>query len=176
MPATAKEYNLIINDEIDERYHVEKSTRAAALYLKKAHNQFGSWILAAAAYNRGKAGIERDMEYQYSSNFFDLYLNNETSRYVFRILAVKHIMEHPKDYGFVVPNETLYPEISIKRVTIENSIDDLPKWAIENGVNFKIFKKLNPWIISNKLTINPTEQIEVYLPDENEQLQPYKRS
>lgn len=176
MTVTAEEYELLISDEIDERYHVEKSTRAAALYLKKAHNQFGSWILAAAAYNRGKAGIERDMEYQYSSNFFDLHLNNETSRYVFRILAVKHIMEHPKDYGFIVPNETLYPEISMKRVTIEKSIDDLPKWAIENGVNFKIFKKLNPWVISNKLTINPKEQIEVYLPGENEQLQPYKRS
>lgn len=176
MPAAAKEHNLMISDEIDERYHVEKSTRAAALYLKKAYNQFGSWILAAAAYNRGKAGIERDMEYQYSSNFFDLHLNNETSRYVFRILAVKHIMEHPKDYGFSVPDETLYPEFSIKKVTIENSVDDLPKWAIDNGVNFKIFKKLNPWLISNKLTIKPTDQIEVYLPDENEQLKPYKRS
>ena len=176
MPGTAKDYNLIVNDEIDERYHVEKSTRAAANYLKNAYTQFGSWTLAAAAYNRGKAGIERDMEYQYGSNFFDLHLNNETGRYVFRILAVKYIMEHPADFGFVIPEETLYPELKVKKVTVENSIDDLPKWAIENGVNFKILKKLNPWLIKNSLTIKPTDQFEVYLPDENEQLKPYKRS
>lgn len=176
MPGTAKDYNLKVNDEIDERYHVEKSTRAAAKYLKNAFNQFGSWILAAAAYNRGKAGIARDMESQYGSNFFDLHLNNETSRYVFRILAVKHIMENPSDYGFLLPEETLYPEISTKKLIIENSIDDLPKWAIENGVNYKILKKLNPWLIKNTLTVKPSDQIEVYLPNENEQLKPYKRS
>jgi hypothetical protein len=176
MAGTAKDYNLIVNDEIDERYHVEKSTRAAANYLKHAYNQFGSWVLAAAAYNRGKAGIERDMEYQYGSNFFDLHLNHETSRYVFRILAVKHIMEHPEDFGFILTNEVLYPEIKVKTITVDSSVEDLPKWATENGVNLKIVKKLNPWIIKNSLTIRQDFPIELYLPDETEQLKPYKRS
>ena len=176
MPATAMDFNLIVNDEIDERYHVEKSTRAAAKYLKSAYKQFGSWILAAASYNRGVAGVERDMEYQYGESFFDLHLNNETSRYIFRILAVKHIMENPEDFGFFLPEEALYPKIKVKTVIIQNTIDDLPKWAVENGVNFKILKKLNPWLLKSKLTVKPTDQIEVYLPEENEQLKPYKRS
>jgi len=176
MPGTATEFGLKVTSEIDERYHVEKSTRAAATYLKNSYAKFGSWMLAAASYNRGKAGIERDMEYQYGDNFFDLYLNSETSRYVFRILAVKHIMEQPKDFGFVIPEETLYPEIKVKTVRVENSIDDLPKWAVENGANFKILKKLNPWLMDKKLTVTPADQIELYLPEENEQLSPYKRS
>lgn len=176
MPETAKEYQLTINDEIDERYHIEKSTRAAAKYLKKAYDQFGSWILAAASYNRGRGGIKRDLEMQYGTNFFDLHLNDETSRYVFRILAVKHIMEYPAEFGFYLDDVSLYPEFNVKKVVIQNTVDDLPKWAIDHGVNLKILKKLNPWILTNTLTVKSNDQIEILLPDGGEQLRPYKRS
>lgn len=174
MPYTAKEYDLEISDEIDERLHVEKSTRAACAYLRTAKKTLKDWLLASAAYNRGIGGVRQDMSWQGTDHYFDTDQNSETSRYVFRILAVKLIFENPKAYGFNTDKLKLYEPFKTKRVIVKQSIPNLAKWALEKGINFKILTKLNPWLKGNKLTIkNKTYQL--LLPTESENLKPYKQ-
>ena len=174
MPYTAKEYDLEISDEIDERLHVEKSTRAACAYLRTAKKTLKDWLLASAAYNRGIGGVRQDMSWQGTDHYFDTDQNSETSRYVFRILAVKLIIENPKAYGFNTDKLKLYEPFKTKRVIVKQSIPNLAKWALEKGINFKILTKLNPWLKGNKLTIkNKTYQL--LLPTESENLKPYKQ-
>ena len=152
MPATAKEYGLIINDEIDERLNIEKSTMAACKYLLDANSKFDDWMLTAAAYNRGVNGIMKDLEEQQVNGYFDLHLNNETSRYVFRILALKLICENPEMYGFSIKESTLYAPIKTRTVEVNNPIENLSQWAIDNGTTYRMVKVLNPWIIGSKLS------------------------
>ena len=159
MPQTAAEYNLIINPEIDERLDIQKSTRAACAYLRKSHAEFKNWILVAASYNRGMGGLRSDMKKQYTSNYFDTEMNNETARYVFRIMAMKLILENPKAYGFKVPANALYPIQKTKAINISLPITDLALWSKNNGANIKIVRKLNPWIKGNSLTIQPINYI-----------------
>lgn len=174
MPFTAKQYDLEINDEIDERLHVEKSTRAACAYLRDAQDTLKDWLLASASYNRGIGGVRQDMRWQGTDHYFDTDQNSETARYVFRILAVKLIFENPKAYGFNTDKIKLYEPFKTKRVVVKQSIPNLAKWALEKGINFKILTKLNPWLKGNKLTIkNRTYQ--VLLPSESENLKPYKQ-
>ena len=154
MPPTAKEFGLVLNDEVDERLHVEKSTIAACDYLKKANFKFNDWFLTAAAYNRGQGGIERELEKQQVSSYFDLHLTEETSRYVFRILALKIVMENPEGYGFSMLYSELYEPIDTKSILVTESIEDLAFWAKENGTTYRIIKLLNPWVLRSKLTIN----------------------
>ena len=156
MPSAGKEYGLTINKEIDERYHIEKSTRAACAYLKDAHGKFDDWSLTAAAYNRGMGGIESDLEKQQVEEYLDLHLNNETSRYMFRILALKLIFESPNDYGFYPDEMYLYEPIDVRKVEVKESITNLTSWAVENGSNYHQLKTLNPWILGNSLTVNNT--------------------
>jgi membrane-bound lytic murein transglycosylase D len=170
MEGTAKDYGLIVNTYVDERMHIEKSTKAACAYLKKAYNKFGSWPLAAAAYNRGAGGIQSDMDYQYMNDFFDLHLNQETSRYVFRILAIKLIFKNPKLYGFDIPQEKMYPPYNVKSIKVSDSIKDLPQWAIEHGINYKILKLLNPWLLRSELVVGQNQEFELLLPETDEQL------
>ena len=151
MPATGKEYDMIINNEIDERYHVEKSTRAACDYLKKAKNKFGNWTAAAASYNMGKAGLKRRMDDQFTEDYFDLKLNNETARYVFRILAIKSIMKNPKNYGFNLDSSSLYKPYVTKSIALDSSVSNVAEWAKSLDLNYKIIKKLNPWILRNSI-------------------------
>lgn len=152
MPETGEEYDLTINGEVDERLHIEKSTRAACAYLRNANLKFNDWILTSAAYNRGVGGIENNLEEQEVTNYFDLHLNDETSRYVFRILALKLIFENPEEYGYDKDKITLYEPIAVRSIQVKESIDDMKHWAIANGSNYHMLKVLNPWIISNKLT------------------------
>ncbi len=159
MPETAKEYNLLINTEIDERLNVQKSTLAACAYLKKSHAEFKNWILAAASYNRGMGGVRSDMKSQYTNNYFDTEMNNETGRYVFRIMAMKLILENPKAYGFNIKPFDLYPIRNTKTITINTPIPDLAWWAKNNNVNLKIIRKLNPWLLTNSLTIKPINYV-----------------
>jgi hypothetical protein len=174
MPYTAEEYNLEMSTEIDERLHVEKSTRAACAYLRTAKESLKDWLLASAAYNRGIGGVRQDMQWQGTDHYFDTDQNNETARYVFRILAVKLIFENPKAYGFDTDKIKLYEPFKTKRVIVKQSIPNLAKWALEKGINFKILTKLNPWLKGNKLTIkNKTYQL--LLPTESENLKPYKQ-
>lgn len=151
MPATGKEYALEINDIVDERYHLEKSTEAACKYLLKAKEKFGSWTLAAASYNGGVAGVNNQISFQGVENYYDLLLTEETSRYVFRILALKEIMQKPEQYGFNVLESEKYPVIPTKTVEVTTSIPDLAVWAKEQGINYKILKIHNPWLRDRKL-------------------------
>ncbi len=151
MRTTGKNYDLEINKFVDERYHLEKSTRAASQFLKRLHRIYNDWILASAAYNRGQGGISEALEDQGVNSYFDLYLNPETSRYVFRMLAVKLIMENPEKYGFFIEDNEYYDTPETKTIEVSESIDNLKSFAIEHGTNYKTIKLLNPWIRSSKL-------------------------
>ncbi len=153
MPKTGKAYGLEINDLIDERYNLEKSTEAACKYLKKLYNQFGSWTLAAAAYNMGPYALEKQIKKQKVENYYDLKLNNETSRYVFRIIGYKLIDKNPKLYGFNLTKKDLYPPIKTYSIEIKESIENLADYAISIDQNYKIIKYLNPWILKNKIEV-----------------------
>jgi hypothetical protein len=164
MPATAKEKGMEVSDEVDERYHLEKSTEAACKYLVSAKEKFGSWTLAAASYNGGMNGISRKMEEQEVMDYYDLLLTEETSRYVFRILALKEIMSKSEKYGFNIPNEALYYNIPTKKIVIDSSITDLAKFAKTQGVNYKILKIHNPWLRDKKLTVTTGKKYEIEIP------------
>lgn len=164
MPETAKEKGMEVSDELDERYHLEKSTEAACKYLLKAKEKFGSWTLAAASYNGGMNGISKKMEEQHVDNYYDLLLTEETSRYVFRILALKEIMKNSDKYGFNIPKEALYYSIPTKKIIIDSSITDLAKFAKTQGVNYKILKIHNPWLRDKKLTNTSGKKYEIEIP------------
>jgi len=164
MSATAKEYGMEVNAFVDERYHLEKSTQAACKYLLEAKEKFGSWTLAAAAYNGGMSGITRQIERQKTTpNYYDLLLTEETSRYVFRILALKEIMQNPEKYGYSIPTTELYNRISTKIIEVSTTIPNLADFATEQGINYKILKIHNPWLrdISLKNNSGKTYKIEI---------------
>jgi|TARA_B110000914_G_scaffold64156_1_gene55989 membrane-bound lytic murein transglycosylase D len=151
MKGTAKEYGLEVNYAIDERYHLVKSTEVACEYLQKAYDEFGSWTMAAASYNMGINGARRKMLKQETNNYFNLHLNDETSRYVFRIIVIKEIMENPKKYGFVFRNNDLYKSPQVNQVRVDSTINDLYFFAKNNKINYKTLKKYNPWLRTSSL-------------------------
>jgi membrane-bound lytic murein transglycosylase D len=146
LDATAKQYGLEVSDEVDQRYHVEKSTEAACRYLREAHGRFGSWTMAAASYNVGQAGLDRQVARQGRTSYWDLLLNEETSRYVLRILALKTILSNPDQYGFVVRPADLYEQIGYREVSVSGEVPDFAVFAKEHGVSYKQIKLLNPWL------------------------------
>jgi hypothetical protein len=146
MPATGKELGLEINDEVDERYHIEKSTKAACRYLQKSYDLFGSWTLAAASYNMGARGLTQQIERQKSISYHDLRLNDETSRYLFRILALKLIISDPQKYGFYIPLNEMYPPYRYKEVAVSTPVPSWADFAIRHNTNYKILKLLNTWL------------------------------
>ncbi|MBC3538832.1 lytic transglycosylase domain-containing protein [Rufibacter sediminis] len=164
MPDTARGYGLLVNAEVDERFHVEKSTLAACRYLKSAKKKFGSWTNAAAAYNRGVGGIDRALEKQKVSSYYDLYLNDETSRYMFRILALKEVLGNPEKYGFELPKEQGYDVLPTRSLTVTSTIPDLAQFAVDQGTNYKTLRLYNPWIKAFKLTVAPGKQFVLQLP------------
>lgn len=164
MPETAKEKGMEVTDQVDERYHLEKSTVAACKYLLEAKNKFGDWTLAAASYNGGMAGITRRLQEQEVANFYDLLLTEETSRYVFRILALKEIMQNPAKYGFSMPNEVLYQPIPVKKIEIDSTITNLAIFAKSQGINYKILKIHNPWLRDKKLINKTGKKYELEIP------------
>ena len=151
MPQTAKEKGMEVNDFVDERYHLEKSTEAACRYLLEAKNKFGNWTLAAAAYNGGMGGVNKQITNQLVTNYYDLLLTEETSRYIFRILALKEIMRNSAQYGFDIPHEQLYHPIEVKKIQVDSTISDLAIFAKQQGINYKILKIHNPWLRDKKL-------------------------
>ncbi|ALM48385.1 murein transglycosylase [Flavobacterium psychrophilum] len=153
MPETGKERGLEVNDGVDERYHLEKSTEAACRYLNDAYKKFGSWTLAAASYNGGVGGVNKQITFQGVTNYYDLLLTDETARYVFRILALKEIMQHPLDYNFGMAPTELYPILPVKKVEVTSSIPDLAVFSKEQGINYKILKIHNPWLRDRKLDV-----------------------
>ena len=170
MKGTAREYGLEVNYAIDERYHLIKSTEAACKYLQKAYDKFGSWTMAAASYNMGINGVQRQVKKQNTNNYFNLYLNDETSRYVFRIIVIKEIMENARKYGFVFRQNDLYSYPSVKQIRVDSTINNLYSFAQENDINYKILKRFNPWLRTSKL---PDESRRVYyidIPKKSEEL------
>ncbi len=162
MKGTAREYGLEVNYAIDERYNLRKSTEAACRYLQKAYNEFGSWTMAAASYNMGINGVRRKIQKQETNNYFNLHLNDETSRYVFRIIVIKEIMENPRKYGFVFRDNDLYSYPQVKQIRVDSTINNLYSFAREHNINYKILKKYNPWLRISKL---PDESRRVYYID-----------
>lgn len=167
MEGSGREYGLEINDEVDERYHVEKATKAACDYLKEAKEKFGTWTLAAASYNMGQNGLEHQLERQKASNYYDLLLNTETARYVFRILAAKEILNHPGKYGFHYRDEHLWEPIKTEIVKVDTSVDDFAAFAKDRGINYKVLKNLNPWLRQSYLRNRSGKTYEIKLPQKS---------
>lgn len=155
MPAVGKSFDLEINDEVEERYHLEKSTRAAARHLSNYYRQFGNWQLALAAYNMGEGNMRKFKREQLVENYLDMNVNDETMRYLFRVIAMKSIIETPRQYGFYLEPADYYPPLSdytTERVT--ETIPNLAEWAKKRGVSYRQLKRYNPWLIDNKLTVS----------------------
>lgn len=164
LKSSGKELDLEITDEVDERYDPLKATEAACKYLKKAYKKFGSWTLAAASYNRGMGGLDRALEEQSVNSYYDLYLNDETSRYVFRILAIKEIAENPLRYGFQIGSNHLYQPESLKYVEVDETVRDLVTFAKTQGINYKLLKRHNPWLRENRLTVKKGKTYRIAVP------------
>jgi len=153
LKGTARDFGLEVTTEVDERYHPMKSTDAAANYLIKQREKFGSWTNAAASYNIGRRGLDRAFIKQGVSSYYDLLLGEETSRYVFRAIAVKLIFEDPEKYGFVFSEDALYKKEDLEEIEIISSIDNLRDWAFDHGINYKLLKRHNPWLRKNALRV-----------------------
>lgn len=164
MKKTGKEYGLEINSNVDERYHIEKSTQVAAEYLKKSKERFGTWTLAAASYNAGNYGIARRLKSQGVNNYYDALLPDETERYIFRILALKEIINNPKKYGFIFENKDLYKQQKTYTIKVDTAISNLALFAKEYGLNYKELKIYNPWLRENKLNNKSRKLYEIKLP------------
>ena len=164
LEATAKNYGLEVSADVDERYHIEKSTEAACRYFKEAYKVFNSWALVAASYNMGIDGVRKQLQQQGVSNYYDLLLNTETSRYVFRTLAIKEIMERPRSYGFNVITNHKYAQVPTVKVKVTRTIPDLIKYSLDNGCNYKVVKLMNPWLKSKTLTVQPGKFYYLELP------------
>jgi len=146
MKTTGREYGLEVNNNVDERYHLEKATRVACKYLKAAKDNLGSWTAAAAAYNAGNAGISIRLKEQQVTSYYDLLLGQETGRYMFRIVALKEIMSHPDKYGFNFRTKDLYKNIETTSIKIDTAVSDFASFAKDQGINYKILKLHNPWL------------------------------
>lgn len=164
MKATGQEYGLEINDNVDERYDIKKSTKVAAEYLINSKERFGSWTLAAAAYNAGNYGVSRRLETQEVTNYYDAKLPNETERYVFRILALKEVMTNPKKYGFIFEKEDLYTLPKTTTIKVDTVITNITSFAKGYGLTYKEFKIHNPWLRENKLNNRSRKEYEIKIP------------
>jgi membrane-bound lytic murein transglycosylase D len=166
MKPAGEKYGLEINSQVDERYHVEKSTEAACKYLKDSYNLFGSWIASAASYNMGQDGVKKQQTRQKAKNYFNLVLNSETSRFVARIVSLKYILQNPEKYGFDIKSEEKYKPIEYAEVTLDSSVADLADYANSFGVNYFILKMYNPWLRDNYLSNKIKTAYTIKLPKE----------
>ncbi len=164
MKTTAKENGLEVNSNVDERYHLEKATLVACEYLKEAKEKFGSWTMAAAAYNAGRTGMQRKINAQQVHDYYDLLLGEETSRYIPRIIAVKEILSNPKKYGFLFDSEDLYTASDVKIVKVDTVITNIASFSKDFDINYKILKAYNPWLRENKLNNASKKMYEIKIP------------
>ena len=165
LKTSGKELGLEITKEVDERYDPIKATETACKYLRKAYNKFGNWTLVAASYNRGMGGLDRAIENQKENSYYDLFLNEETSRYVFRILAIKEIVENPAKYGFKIKPEHVYEEEPLRYIEVTETIPDLVTFAKRHGTNYKLIKRHNPWLRDEKLTVKKGKRYRIAIPE-----------
>lgn len=165
MKPTAKEYGMQVTDEVDERYHIEKATRAAAKYLKSKKEKLGTWAFAMAAYNAGTTGVRNAITKQKAQSYFDLNMSEETTRYYFRIAAIKEIMENPEKYGFYLEQNEMYPPMTdFTLVNVDSTIENLGDFANKYGISYRILKVYNPWLRSYKLTNSSGKHYEIKIP------------
>ena len=165
MKAAAQKYGLEVNGEIDERYNVEKSTEAACKYLKESYASYGNWTMAAGSYNMGLNGIDNQMERQMTGSYYNLVLNEETSRFVARIVSMKMIHKNPERYGFDIPESELYQPYKTYNVTIDSEVKHFAEFAKRHNVNYKTLKYFNPWLRDNYLTNKSKKKYEIKLPE-----------
>ena len=168
LEGTGKEYGLEINSNVDERYNIEKSTRVAADYLKKAKARFGSWTLAAASYNAGQYGVDKQLDRQKVDEYYELLLGEETGRYVFRILALKEIMNNPEKYGFDYEEEDLYAPIQLNKIKVDTAVENFPNFAREFGINYKTLKIHNPWLRDDHLNNSSKRTYYIEIPEKGQ--------
>ena len=166
LKGTGREYGLEVNDNVDERYHIEKATEVACVYLKKSKERLGSWTLAAAAYNAGNAGMSRRLEAQKVNSYYDLLLGEETGRYVFRIVALKEILNNPQKYGFNFRDKDLYNKIPTYSVAVDTAVTDFAKFSKDFGINYKILKIHNPWLREPHLNNKTRKQYLIEIPEQ----------
>ncbi|MDO3694574.1 lytic transglycosylase domain-containing protein [Wenyingzhuangia sp. chi5] len=164
MPATAREYGLEVNDNVDERYDLEKATNAACQYILKAKEKFGTWTAAAASYNIGINGLDRRMEEQMVTSYYDVLLPDETSRYLPRIIAIKEILSKPYDYGFVYDKNDLYVLPKYRTVKVDTAITNIAGFAQNFNTNYKELKILNPWLRENELNNRSRKPYKIKIP------------
>lgn len=164
MKETAPAYDLEVSASVDERYNVLKSTDAACAYLQTAYNKFGSWTAAAASYNCGMGGYNSRATAQHTKNYYDLYLPEETNRYMFRILSFKHLISNAKALGYNLPDTATYKPIHTRAVTINSTIANLPSYANQHGISYKTLRILNPWIRGYSLPVKTGKSYELLLP------------
>ncbi|MEB2774712.1 lytic transglycosylase domain-containing protein [Algoriphagus sp. D3-2-R+10] len=165
LESTGKEYGLEITNDVDERYHLEKATFAASKYFNKAHARFRDWTAVAASYNMGQSGFSRRQEDQLTKNYYDLYLNDETSRYLFRILAFKVIFENPGKFGFHLRESDFYKNPSLRAIQVDSDIKNLANWVKQHGSTYKDLKLYNPWLRDEDLNIKRGKSYEILLPE-----------
>ncbi|MBT8239364.1 MAG: lytic transglycosylase domain-containing protein [Croceitalea sp.] len=165
MKATGREYGLEVNDNVDERYHLEKATQVACDYLNKWKDRFGTWTLTAAAYNAGPGGIQKYMGIQKADDYYDLLLGEETGRYVFRIMAIKEIISNPEKYGFEVENDDFYDAVPTFSVELDTAVASWADFAKEYEINYKILKRHNPWLREPHLNNSSRKKYVVEIPN-----------
>ena len=170
MPATAKEFGLEVNNYVDERYNLEKATEAACRYLKRAYSRYGNWESVAASYNGGMARISRELQAQGQNTAYNLYLTDETSRYMFRLLAMKLIMTRPADYGFSLKANQLYRAAECTPVKVNGPVDDWQQWAIDHGTTYMALRDHNPWIRAKSLPNKTGKTYTVMVPKPGAQM------
>lgn len=166
MKATGRENGLEVNDNVDERYNLEKATEVACKYLLDSKERLGSWTLAAAAYNAGNAGVSRRLKEQDVTDYYDLLLGEETGRYLFRIVALKEILSNPKKYGFNFKENDLYKNIPTYKVSVDTVVTDFSRFAKQFGINYKILKIHNPWLREDHLNNASRKQYFIEIPKE----------
>lgn len=150
----AKDMGLEVNDEVDERYHVQKATKAACKYLKRLKKRFGTWTNAAAAYNVGPTNFSKIRSSQGEESYYDMNVNNETSRYIFRLIAIKEVMTNPEDFGFQLQQHEMYPpQDDYYEIKVDKSVSSWKSFAKEHNVSYRELKIYNPWLIDTKLTV-----------------------
>lgn len=164
IPSTAKQYGLEVNDEVDERYDIKKATAAACRYLRKAYEKYGDWPTVMASYNAGMGRISTELDKQMANDSYDLYLNEETSRYVFRVMAMKALMQNPSYFGYKLKPEQFYRPAEVDIVEVSGPVEDWPSWAADRGISYAQLKDENPWIRSKSLTNRSGKTYKVRVP------------
>jgi membrane-bound lytic murein transglycosylase D len=166
MPETGREYGMEINNVVDERYDIEKSTEFACSYFLKSYEKYGNWTLAAASYNGGRAALDEQISIQQENNYYDLLLAEETARYIFRAVAYKLVISDPQNYGFNIDESDLYPELDYYEIKVDTAITDFSVFAKRFGTNYKMLKLLNPWLRKPYLTPKPYKEYIIKIPAE----------